>query len=229
MALTFLQLTNGLLRRLNEVELTSATFTASRGVQTLAKDAIKASIARINRDQHKWPFNWTETTQVLVPGQTQYPWPEGVKLPDWDSFQITGDESLNIKFSGLKFLDRDQWYRTHRDMDMQAGMSGREAPKYVFPMASGGFGVSPSPDKAYSVRYGYWRDHEVLSLATDTTRIPVAYEDIIVEGGNYFLLMFRDNRESAEMVYGDFKQSVGKMRSILINNQDYVSDTRVLR
>ena len=41
MATTFLTLTNELLRRLNEVTLTTDTFATAKNVQAIAKDAIK--------------------------------------------------------------------------------------------------------------------------------------------------------------------------------------------
>ena len=46
---TFLDLTNQLLRRLNEVEIAQADFPSVRGVQATAKDAIKNAIAKINQ------------------------------------------------------------------------------------------------------------------------------------------------------------------------------------
>ena len=40
MATTYLTLTNSVLRELNETELTSSTFSSSRGIQTAIKDFI---------------------------------------------------------------------------------------------------------------------------------------------------------------------------------------------
>ena len=47
MASTYLTLVNNVLRDMNEVELTSSTFTSSRGVQTTVKDYINRSISDI--------------------------------------------------------------------------------------------------------------------------------------------------------------------------------------
>ena len=44
MATTYLTLTNSVLRELNETELTSGTFSSSRGIQTAVKDFINKSI-----------------------------------------------------------------------------------------------------------------------------------------------------------------------------------------
>ena len=46
------KLTNELLRRLNEVVLTTDTFSAAKNVQALAKDAINSAIREILQDGH---------------------------------------------------------------------------------------------------------------------------------------------------------------------------------
>ena len=44
MATTYLVLSNRILRELNEVELTSTTFSSSRGIQTAVKEFVNKSI-----------------------------------------------------------------------------------------------------------------------------------------------------------------------------------------
>ena len=56
MATTYLQLTNELLRELNEVELTAANFSASKGIQTHTKDLVNRSYLDIVNEEPKWPF-----------------------------------------------------------------------------------------------------------------------------------------------------------------------------
>ena len=52
---TYLDLTNELLRRLNEVQMDSTDFATARNVQALAKDAINASIREILHSAQEWP------------------------------------------------------------------------------------------------------------------------------------------------------------------------------
>ena len=56
MASTYLQLVNEVLRDMNEVELTSATFASSRGVQTTVKDYVNRAIADIINSDLNWPL-----------------------------------------------------------------------------------------------------------------------------------------------------------------------------
>ena len=72
MATTFLTLTNELLRRLNEVTLTTDTFAAAKNVQAIAKDSINNSIREILQDGHEFPFLKTTQTQTLTAGTGTY-------------------------------------------------------------------------------------------------------------------------------------------------------------
>ena len=74
------------LRRINEVELTSSEFADCRGVQALVKDAVKASIAKINQAEFEWPFNSAEHTQVLTAGQSEYR-ASIFKVADYNTFR----------------------------------------------------------------------------------------------------------------------------------------------
>ena len=56
MATTFLQLSNELLRELNEVVLTSATFSNAVGIQQHAKDCINRAYLDIANEEPQWPF-----------------------------------------------------------------------------------------------------------------------------------------------------------------------------
>ena len=56
MATTFLQLTNELLREMNEVVLTSSTFSSAVGIQAHSKDCINRAYLDIVNEEPQWPF-----------------------------------------------------------------------------------------------------------------------------------------------------------------------------
>jgi hypothetical protein len=224
---TFIDLTNQTLRRLNEVELEQSDFLTTRGVQSLAKDAVRNSIVRINQSEFTWPFNAAEIEQTLTPGQEEYVWPQNFKVVDWDSFQIQADSTLGVDFLTLKFISRDEYYRRYRDIDQSAGADGISMPTYVFPSHGNGYGVSPSPDKAYKVKLRYYLNNVPLINPLDETRIPSVYDHVIVEGALYHMYMFRDNIESANMSMNVFDQGVKEMRTLFINKYNKMYDTRV--
>lgn len=224
---TYIDLCNKTLRRLNEVEISADNFPSVRGVQALVKDAVKAAIAKVNQAEYGWPFNAAEHTQVLNVGQTEYTWPDYFKVSDWNTFQIQKDESLGVSYKTLKSIDQDEWYRSHRDADFEAGSAGRAIPDFVFPSHGNGFGVSPSPDKAYTIRFRYFQNYSDLTAATDVTRIPESFDTVIVDGALYHLYMFKDNLEAANAAFLAFQQGIKDLQTLYINNYQYISDTRV--
>jgi hypothetical protein len=226
-ATTFLDLTNKVLRRLNEVEITSSDFGSVTGVQSLAKDSVRDAIAKISQAEFEWPFNSAEHTQVMSVGQEEYTWPTFFKIAEWNSFQIAKDDSINVSATSLKFIERDVWYRNYRDEDDNAGTSGTNMPSFVFPSHGNGYGVSPSPDKAYTVKFRYYLTHTGLDLYSDTSRVPTNHDAVIIDGALFYMYMFKDNMEGAQISAGSFQQGIKEMQSIHINKYESVRDRRV--
>ena len=72
MASTYLVLINNVLRDLNEVELTSSTFSSSRGIQTSVKDFVNRGITDVINSELNWPFTRAGGTLDLVSGKQLY-------------------------------------------------------------------------------------------------------------------------------------------------------------
>jgi hypothetical protein len=226
---TYLDLTNKLLRKINEVEISEADFSNTRGVQTLAKDAIVDAIGQINQAEYEWPFNAAQHTQVLLVGQEEYSWPEYFKVVDWNSFQIQKNESLGVEHKMLEFMDRDVYYKKYKSDDDNAGVIGIRCPEFVAPSHGNGYIVSPSPDKQYNIQFKYYMNNVGLTNFSDQTRIPNSYDNVIIDGALYYMYMFRDNPEAAGVSIQVFQQGIKNMQGIFINKYERVYDTRVSR
>ena len=227
---TFYDLTNKLLRRLHEVEIAqTADFQATVGTQSLAKDAINASLNQINAEYHKWPFNATSGSQVLTVGTEEYLWPSDLKLPDWNSFFIQNSTALNTNTVHLAFIDRNEWERNYKALDDDAGTSGRSVPSFVFVGHLYGFGLSPSPDQTYTVNFNYWSLPAALVNWNDTPTVPSAFDEVIIQNAIYHFYMFRDNTTQATEAEAKGEKLLGKMRTILINSEDRVSSGLIPR
>jgi len=227
MPTTYISLCNQVLRRLNEVEIVSADFATTTGIQSLVKDAVKSAIAKINTAEFEWPFNAAEETDILVVGQEEYTWPTHFKAVDWNTFQIQASTDLGANFSTLKFIERDDWYKNHRDDDDTSGTTGRSVPLYVFPSHGNGYGVSPSPDKTYSLKFRYFLNFSDITGATDQSRIPESYDTVLIDGAIYYMYIFKDNMEAAQASYVAFMQGIKELQSLYINSYQSITDTRV--
>ena len=224
---TYISLCNHVLRRLNEVEISESDFGNVRGIQSVVKDSIKSAIAKINQAEYGWPFNAAEHTQVLTAGQSEYTWPDFYKVSDWSSFQIQKDNALGCDYYTLKYMERDSWYESSRDEDYSAGSAGRGKPTHVFPGQGNGFGVTPSPDKAYSVKFRYFLNYSDITAFNDVTRVPTSFDTVIVDGALYHLYMFKDNLEAAQAAFIAFERGIKDLQTLYINNYQYIRDTRV--
>jgi len=109
MALTFLSLTNSVITRMNEVELTSSNFTGSRGVQTQCKAAVNEAIRYINQREFGYSFNHATNTESLVPGKVRYTLPTSTKSVDYNTVRIKKSTTLNCSGSNLGILNYNEY------------------------------------------------------------------------------------------------------------------------
>ena len=138
MATTYLDLTNEVLRELNEIPLTSANFANAVGFQKFVKDAINKSIFDIANQEPQLPIFsagvsgrtdpfYGNTTVATVAGQRFYTLKDGSSSIttdfasiDWDDFYITtinvSGESSPFVSKGLKFLTLADWKRYYREI-----------------------------------------------------------------------------------------------------------------
>lgn len=126
MAYTYLGLTNELLTRLNEVNMTSANFTSDRGIQTQAKTAILSSIRDINQEEFAWPFNYAENSETLSPGKVRYTSATSFKHINYDTFRVLkdGDGNATTKLTHIDYIDYLQKYIYQEDNQVDTLLNG---------------------------------------------------------------------------------------------------------
>ena len=211
---TYMELTNRVLRRLNEVEIAQSDFASARGIQATAKDCVLDTIREINTYQTTWPFNAVEHTETLVAGTEEYAWPTTFTMADWNSFQIQKDDALNVNHKTLRYINREEWYLHLRDIDYDAESSGIRIPDYVFPSHGQGYGISPSPDQAYTLKYRYYKNPTDLSAYNDEVTIPNKYDYVIVAGALYHMNLFKENPDGVAIMKQKYQEGIDAM----INN-----------
>ena len=113
MAESYLTLTNKVLARLNEVELTSLTFSAARGIQTQVKNAINESVRYINQREFNYPFNHATDSETLVAGTFKYSIPATAKLADYDTFRVVKDSDLGVSGGKLNSINYKEYIEHH--------------------------------------------------------------------------------------------------------------------
>jgi len=90
--MNYLQLTNAVLAELNEVQLTSSTFTNSSGIQTTTKDVVNKALRDVYSSELEWPWLHSDKTQGTFAGQKEYDLPTDYRSVDFESFYLVPTE-----------------------------------------------------------------------------------------------------------------------------------------
>ena len=225
MAYNYITLVNEVQRRLNEVELTTATFDTARGFHALSKDAINSSIRHINQEEFEWPWNHVEASEVLLADEARYSYPYDAKTINMNTFRIKRDADLNVDTIKLKILSYEEYLDKYADMEYNSNLSS--TPRYVVRTPSRELMFIPTPDKAYEVIYEYFTSSYDLQKADDVPTTPEQYRHVVVDGAMYYAYVFRGDMQSANATVSKFEQGLKNMRSLNINRTNYLRDTRV--
>tara|TARA_Y100001937_G_scaffold45829_1_gene64384 strand:- start:284 stop:1222 length:939 start_codon:yes stop_codon:yes gene_type:complete len=113
MAETFLTLTNKVLARLNEVQLTSTSFSTARGIQVQAQNAVNESVRYINQKEFQYPFNHSTKTETLVPGTVRYTIPTTAKTVDYNTFRLVKDSDLGSSGGRLYIIQYNDYINSY--------------------------------------------------------------------------------------------------------------------
>ena len=106
---SFLSLTNSVLARLNEVQLTSSNFSDARGIQVQAQNAVNESIRYINQREFQYPFNHTTKSQTLSPGIVRYSIPDDAKHVDYNTARIVKNSTIGASGANLTILQYNDY------------------------------------------------------------------------------------------------------------------------
>jgi|TARA_R110002049_G_scaffold123842_4_gene279167 hypothetical protein len=254
MATTYLDLTNEVLRELNEVVLTSSTFSSATGIQSFVKDALNKSIFDISNEEPQLPFLsagvsggtdpfYGNVTVASVAGTRWYTLKASSSSittdyasVDWDDFYLTtinvSGETAPYVSKGLRFLTLSDWKRFYRDGENSDDAEGSDAshgePLYVIKSPDHRkFGLSPIPDKVYNVHFYAFTKPTALSSHDDTIVLPEQYSNVVTSRTRYYVHQFKENIQQAAFALDEYKKNMKTMKSNLINPvPTYMSDDR---
>ena len=252
MATTYLDLTNEVLRELNEIPLTAANFADATGFQKFVKDTVNKSIFDIANEEPQLPFFsagvsgstdpfYGNVTVPTVAGQRFYTLKSDSSSIttdyasiDWDDFYVTtinvDGETAPYVSKGLRFLTLDDWKRYYRDSENEDDANSQTygEPKFVIKSPdSRKFGLSPIPDKVYNIHFYAFVRPTALSAYDDTMVLPEQYSNIVTARMRYYVWQFKESPQQAAFALDDYKKGMKSMKSNLMNpTPKYMTDDR---
>ena len=253
MATNYLQLTNELLREMNEVPLTTSNFSSAIGVQAHAKDCINRAYLDIVLEEPQWPFLSVGDSGTTDPmyGNTYIEtvantrWYELKPASssilddygsiDWDNFYLTTvgvtGESAPYTAKNLRFTTIEEWkdyFRASENADYAEDANGGE-PKRVIRSPDGRmFGLSPIPDKVYRVWFYAYTQPTQLSAYSDEIVFPDVYKTVLLARARYFVHQFKEAVQPAALANEEYRRGLRLMKSnLMVPEPFYIKDDRV--
>jgi hypothetical protein len=225
---TYLEITNEVLRRLNEVTIAQDDFPNVRNIQALAKDAINASIRGILQSAQEWPFTLVTYTETLVSGTREYSFPADASSVDWESFylkELTAEGNYPTKLDVISYTEYLDRFRAQDDTN---GTEGFATPTRVFQTQELKFGVTPIPNAAYELEYKYWSFPSDLTAFDDTPVIPDRFRHVIIDGAMAYMMRFRSNEQSAMIHQNNYSDGIAIMRRLLMDEPINMRSTYII-
>jgi hypothetical protein len=220
----YVTLVNLLLTRLNEVTLDPLGdgFDSTRGVQTLAKNAVNNSLNLIYQDAQEWPFLKTTQVQTLTSGTREYAYPSNYSSADIETFYLKKSTALNTQAKHLPVIGYEEYTQNYRPEDDE---NAGNVPERVYQTYENKFGVSPTPNGAYEVEYVYWSIPTALVLYSDACVVPSRFDHTIIDGAMMYMMRFRSNDQSAEIHQRNFENGIRAMRRVLLDDPTHIRST----
>ena len=245
---TYLDLCNTILRELNEVELTSTTFTSALGIQKFVKDTINRAYFDICNAEDKWnflsvgdPLNDYYGNAVIetVAGTRWYDLQSAQTLLnqysfiDYDNIVLTeeGVSGKTAPFEVFKLqpLSLSNWQRLY---GVQEAKDKSDTQSYGIPRrvirgpANDKIGFSPIPDGVYKIYFYAYAQPTELTASTDTVVFPKQYTSVLLARARYYVHQFKDNMSHAQLSEVEFQKGLRTMREQLLEPFPVVMDDR---
>lgn len=226
MAYNFLELANTVCYRVNETPLTSSNFASASGHYNNIKDSINSAIRHINQQETNWPFNHCIEEETLTTGVSRYDFPYNAKQVDFDTFRIKSNATLGNKTQHLDLINYEDYIRNYVKYEHNPSAS-QGVPKLVTRAQGLEFVIIPPPNAAYRLEYEYYMLPNDLEKWNDVPTIPEQFRYVIVDGALYYNYLFRGDSQTAALILDKFVTGIDQMRTIYINRQDRIVDTRI--
>ena len=253
MATTYLELTNEILRELNEVPLTAVDFDSARGIQVHVKNSINRAYMDIINQEPQWPFLSVAASGDVDPmyGNVAVSTTEGQRWytlksdstsirddygsVDWDNFYMTTvgvtGETAPYVGTNLRYTTTEEWkdfVRVSENLDDADTQTYGQPVRVIRSPDSRKFGLSPIPDKEYKVWFFAYNQPTELSSHGDVLVFPDMYASVLSARARYYVWQFKDSAQAAAFALDDYKRGLKSMRSNLIEPAPmYFKDDRV--
>lgn len=229
MAYNYLDLVNECVRKVNEVELTSSTFSSSVGFYASVKDSVRHTVDEINNKESHWRFNFRTGSQLLTVGQVRYDFPINQQKIDFNTFRIVSNESLNTDTVFLEQKKYKEYLKYFSDVEYNTSDTIHSKPLFVTETPGTEYLIYPPADKAYRVEFDYYAAPTALFKWDDIPTIPSRYRSVIFNGSMRGVYNFREDEVGYQQAEAAFIQGLKDLKILEINRYVEVTSRMISR
>ncbi len=132
--------------------------------------------------------------------------------------------SQTVLQSKLQLKAWDQYTaEKYWDTDQNTDPSGYSLPLFVVRKPDNNLYFGGPPSRVYTTYYEGFTLPAALSIYTDTSLIPLPFEQVIIDKALHYAYLFRDNLEAAQLATERYEKNIFKMRRILIPQEKYAT------
>lgn len=205
-------------------------FDGARNIQALAKTAINSSVRELMHSAQEWPFALVTQTQTLATdGTGTYSFPTTASSVDWESFYLKKLSGGNNQPRRLPVLTYAQYLDERRPMEDETEAGGYGVPEAIYQTQENKFGVTPKADQAYEIEYKYWSIPNDMVGVDDECIIPSRFDNVILDGAMFQMMMFRSNEQGAAIYRDKFDNGIRTMRRLLLDEPLSMRSTMITR
>lgn len=251
MSVTYLDVCNEVLADLNDILLTSSTFTSAVNIQLHVKNVVNKAYYDLNNPEFKWPWlataaptdGYLGNTYVEVSPGTQFyllkTGSTGINddygAINWKSFSLTTEGTSGAVapyiVKKLHYLSLEEWQEGYSVKEAkekaEAGTGG--IPTRIFPSPDNRrFGISPIPDTTYRVYFYAWDRPTRLVNYNDVLELPDQYSSVLVSRARYYAWQRKENPQQAAIALQEYEAGLdGMVEQTTNSSPDYFRDTRI--
>jgi hypothetical protein len=214
---------------MGEVVMDVTDFPLARNVQALSKTAINSSVREILHTGQEWPFLLNTQSQTLTKGAGVYNFPSNTSSVNWESFYLKQHPTANNSPQMLTIITYSDYLNKRRPQDDSSGESGEGVPEVVYQTNDLKFGVSPLPSTDFQIEYQYFAYPDDMVNSADVCIVPSRFDNIIIDGAMFYMLMYRSNEQGAAIYRDKFDMGIRTMRRLLMDDPMYVTSTAITR
>ena len=236
---TYLDLTNTIIRELNEVELTSASFTGAKGIQKYIKDVINRAYFDICNAEDKWSFlsvgdpsneYYGNIAVDTVAGTRWYKFNAASSsitsdygFVDYENVVLTEEgvsgKTAPYEIRNLRPITTEFWrkhYAISEAVDKSDAQTYGIPARVIRSPKNDKFGLSPIPNEVYKIYFFAYSQPTELTAHGDTVVFPQQYTTVLLSRARYYVHQFKDNISQSQLADAEYKKGLRTMREQLI-------------